>query len=363
MIDRSDETHASDVTDAGDVTDLRAVAGASELTEEQRLGISAALDAGEEAVGRARPNPAVGCALVREGRVIATGSTQEVGGPHAEIMALHAAGDQARGATAYVTLEPCNHTGRTGPCSHALVEAGIAAVCYLTADTSSPEASGGADYLREHGVDVTYIPITVPALEPWLFAQEHKRPMFTVKLAHTIDGYAAALDGTSQWITGEAARAYAHRDRARRDAILVGTGTALADNPSLTARKPEGGLYPYQPDRIVFGSRKLPRSYNLYSTGFLQVDTLEELLALPYNDILVEGGPGVVTTLFAADLVDRVHSYAAPAFLGAGKPLVAHGWGESMADIKRFRRTETILLGDDVLNVLERDTPTCLQAL
>ncbi|SMB80956.1 bifunctional diaminohydroxyphosphoribosylaminopyrimidine deaminase/5-amino-6-(5-phosphoribosylamino)uracil reductase RibD [Corynebacterium glucuronolyticum] len=332
------------------------------IPEHHRLGVDAAITAGEEAVGRARPNPAVGCALVKNGRVIATGSTQRVGGPHAEIMALRAAGEDARGATAYVTLEPCNHTGRTGPCSHALVEAGIATVVYLTPDTSTPEAAGGGDYLKSHGVEVEYLPVAVGALTPWLFAQRNHRPMFTVKVAHTIDGYAAALDGTSQWITGETARAYAHRDRSRRDAILVGTGTALADNPSLTARREDGSLYENQPDKIVFGSRPVPRDYHLYETGFIQVDTLEELVQLPYNDILVEGGPGVLSTLFTNDLVDTIHSYVASAVLGAGIPLISTGWGTSIQDIKRFSRTDTINLGDDVLIVLERHG-SCLQGL
>ncbi|MDY5834930.1 MAG: bifunctional diaminohydroxyphosphoribosylaminopyrimidine deaminase/5-amino-6-(5-phosphoribosylamino)uracil reductase RibD [Corynebacterium glucuronolyticum] len=333
-----------------------------DIPEEHRAGISAAIAVGDEAVGRARPNPAVGCAIVAHGEVIATGSTQQIGGPHAEVMALEAAGERARGATAYVTLEPCNHTGRTGPCSHALVEAGISAVVYLTPDRSSEAAAGGATYLESHGVDVTFVPVTVGALTPWLFAQRNHRPMFTVKVAHTLDGYAAALDGTSQWITGETARAHAHRDRSRRDAILVGTGTALTDNPSLTARKPDGSLYEYQPDKIVFGSRPLPRNYHLFETGFIQVDTLDELLQLPYNDILVEGGPGVLSTLFRHDLVDTIHSYVAPALLGAGIPLVSQGWGTSMEDIKRFSRTDTINLDDDVLIVLERRA-TCLQGL
>ena len=169
--------------------------------------LDAAVSAGESARGTTSPNPPVGCALVDDhGTVLAAGATSPAGGPHAEINALQRAGDRAKGATAVVTLEPCNHTGRTGPCSHALARAGITRVIYLTADPFKP-AAGGADYLREHGVDVDYRPTRVAALQPWLRSVVNERPSVTLKFASTLDGFTAAVDGTSQWVTGADARA------------------------------------------------------------------------------------------------------------------------------------------------------------
>lgn len=320
-------------------------------------GIPEALAAGEAVRGATSPNPPVGCAIVSPGgEVIATGGTSPAGGPHAEINALRAAGDRARGATAVVTLEPCNHTGRTGPCSHALAEAGIRKVVYLTADPN-PQAAGGADYLRSHGVEVTFAPTRVDALQPWLASVRHGRVSVTAKFAATVDGFTAAVDGTSQWITGSAAREHVHEDRALRDAILVGTGTAIADNPSLTARYPDGTLRERQPRRVVVGKRKVPEG-NLTLLGFEQYPTPQEALDTLWEqgarDVLVEGGAGLLTSVVELGVVDRIQAYVAPLLLGGGRPVVQRALAGTLADARRYTLGGVRTLGDDVLIELER---------
>ena len=323
--------------------------------------LEAAIAAGETAWGVSRPNPPVGAAIVVDEAVVATGATSPVGGPHAEINALTAArtqGVDVRGATMYVTLEPCNSVGRTPPCSHALVAAGLSRVVYLNADPN-PAMAGGATYLREHGVEVAVQPTPVAALTPWLAAQRLGRPQITVKLAQTLDGFAAASDGSSQWITSEVARTHVHRDRSHRDAIIVGTGTVLADNPQLTARRRDGSLYPTQPVRIVLGARPLPPHLTLATpdgTSIGHVASIDELLARArenqWVDLLVEGGPHTLSSFFAADLVDVVDAYVAPALLGGGRSVLAAPFGTTLASIRRFVHREITPLGPDVLLTL-----------
>ena len=196
--------------------------------------------------GTTYPNPPVGAVILsREGEVVGVGGTEPASGPHAEIVALRAAGERAAGGTAVVTLEPCNHHGRTPPCVDALIEAGVAAVVYAVADPN-PVASGGADRLRRAGIAVTSgvaaDAVASGSLREWLHKQRTGRPHVTWKFAASIDGRSAAADGSSQWITSAAARADVHRRRAAADAIVVGTGTVFADNPTLTARLPDGAL-------------------------------------------------------------------------------------------------------------------------
>jgi len=230
--------------------------------------LAAALSSGAEVRGRTSPNPPVGAAILdRNGELVGRGATQPAGGPHAEVMALREAGERARGGTAVVTLEPCNHTGRTGPCSQALVDAGVDTVYYCQPDPN-PVATGGATFLRENGVNAECLDHEVEALVPWLTAVRRNRPSVTLKFAQTLDGFTAALDGSSQWITGPEARRHVHGDRSRRDAIIIGTGTAIADNPSLTARDGDREL-PVQPRRVVIGGRSLTgHAGNLHRLGF-----------------------------------------------------------------------------------------------
>ncbi|SDL73552.1 diaminohydroxyphosphoribosylaminopyrimidine deaminase / 5-amino-6-(5-phosphoribosylamino)uracil reductase [Corynebacterium mycetoides] len=322
---------------------------------------SAALKAGDAVRGTTSPNPPVGCALYdAAGSLIATGATSPAGGPHAEVNALAAAGERARGSTAVVTLEPCNHTGRTGPCALALADAGVDTVIYLTADPN-PVAAGGAQYLRSRGVTVRYEPQRVEALQPWLRSVRHGRPSVTVKFAASVDGFTAAVDGTSQWITGPAARGHVHEDRCLRDAVIVGTGTVVADNPSLTARWPDGIERERQPRRVVVGTRTVPEG-NLSRLGFEQYATpegaLDALWESGARDVLVEGGATLTTSFFRLGAVDRVQAYVAPLLLGDGRGVLTGALAESLPDAPRFELTGVTVLGNDVL--IEMET-TCSQ--
>lgn len=329
------------------------------MSSEQLLAdaLTAAVAEGERVRGTTSPNPPVGCAIVGpSGELVACAGTHPAGGPHAEAAALALAGERARGATAVVTLEPCNHTGRTGPCAEALVRAGVAEVVYLTADPN-PIAAGGAEYLREHGVAVRHVPTPVAALEPWLAAVQLGRPSVTWKYAATADGFTAAADGTSQWITGPAARERVHRDRAKRDAIVIGTGTAIADNPSLTARRPDGSLYPAQPRRVVIGSRPVT-SGTLAELGFERYPdpqtALRKLWDTGARDVLVEGGACLARAFVEADLVDFVQAYIAPAFLGAGRGVLGGEVAPTIARAHRFVPVRAELVGGDVLFEMRR---------
>lgn len=315
-----------------------------------------AAQAGDAVWGSTSPNPPVGCVIYRGDDIIAAGGTEPAGGRHAERVALDAAGERARGAHMAVTLEPCNHTGRTGPCAEAIVQAGVAKVVYANADPN-PEAAGGAEYLRNHGVEVRHVPYPVPALEPWLAAIRNRRVSVTAKFAATLDGFTAAPDGTSQWITGEMARSWVHADRSRCDAIIVGTGTALADNPSLTARREDGSLYENQPRRVVVGKRKVPEG-NLKRLGFEQYATpqeaLDELWATGARHVIVEGGATLMRSVFELGVVDAVQAYVAPMLLGAGRGIVDGPLAGTLADAERYELDNIVAAGDDVLIQLRR---------
>lgn len=323
--------------------------------------LAAALAAGDSARGTTSPNPPVGCAIVDDaGRVVATGGTSPPGGPHAEINALRGAGDAAAGATAVVTLEPCNHTGRTGPCAQALIDAGIRRVVYLNADPF-PAAAGGAATLRAAGVAVEHLPRRVEALEPWLTAVRLQRPHVTVKFAQSLDGFTAAADGTSQWITGPEARRDVHADRLLRDAIIVGTGTVLADNPALTARDvdPAALQAGRQPMRVVVGATDLTgRAPRLESLGYRQYASIDQALRGLFEagarDVLVEGGARLTHGFFTAGSVDAVRAYIAPMLLGAGTSTLAGAVADTLTDAHVFERVGIHEFGPDVRIDLER---------
>ncbi|MEQ8262640.1 bifunctional diaminohydroxyphosphoribosylaminopyrimidine deaminase/5-amino-6-(5-phosphoribosylamino)uracil reductase RibD [Pseudohaliea sp.] len=341
----------------------------------------------------AAPNPHVGCVLVKDGVLIGEGFSQPAGGPHAEIEALRAAGDDARGATAYVTLEPCNHHGRTGPCSEALIDAGVARVVFALADPH-PAAGGGAARLREAGiaVDSGLLEAEAKALVRgfWL---RHRRGWGRVraKLASSLDGRTAMASGESQWITGPAARADVQRLRAASGAIVCGIGTVLADDCSLTVREAEfagsvgeAALNGRQPLRVVLDSelRTPPAARVLRggdtlllhreglaadaTTAVARTDgvTLAALPASPaggldlhamlkllaareVNEILVESGPRLAGALLAAGLLDELIVYQAPCLLGsAGRPLVDLPL-ERMADKVPLALADQRRVGDD----------------
>ncbi|WP_432573134.1 bifunctional diaminohydroxyphosphoribosylaminopyrimidine deaminase/5-amino-6-(5-phosphoribosylamino)uracil reductase RibD [Kineococcus sp. SYSU DK005] len=284
------------------------------------------------------PNPRVGCVLLDpHGRTLAEGHHRGAGTAHAEAAALAdlaSRGLSARGATAVVTLEPCTHTGRTGPCAQALLAAGVRRV--VVADTDpNPAAAGGAALLAGAGVQVEtgLLADEARALnERWATAVGRGRPWVTWKFAATLDGRSAAADGSSRWITSAPARADVHRLRAEHDAVLVGTGTALADDPALTVRGPGGEDVPGpQPLRVVAGLRDLPAGARLLDgrAELLHVRTrdphevLAALAAREVRTVLLEGGPALAAALARAGLVDEVVAYLAPALLGAGAAAVA----------------------------------------
>ncbi len=313
-------------------------------------------------------NPRVGCVIVSpNGEVLAEGWHRGAGTAHAEVDALSKlAPGAAAGTTAVVTLEPCNHTGRTGPCALALVEAGIARVVYAVGDPGV-HSSGGAARLRASGVEVSggVLADEVEALlEDWLFAARHRRPRVIVKWASTLDGRAAAADGTSRWITGAAARRDVHRRRAAADAIAVGTGTVLTDDPSLTARDDAGNLLEHQPVPIVFGRRPVPQGAALRShprtplffAGAELAGDLEELARRGIRSLFIEGGPTLASAFITAGLVDELLVYLAPAVLGG--PMLALGdlGIPTIADALRFDFTAVERLGDDVLLVAHPTT-------
>jgi diaminohydroxyphosphoribosylaminopyrimidine deaminase/5-amino-6-(5-phosphoribosylamino)uracil reductase len=283
----------------------------------------------------AGPNPRVGCVLLAtDGTVLAEGYHRGAGTPHAEVDALRGAAGRTRGATAVVTLEPCNHTGRTGPCAQALVAAGVARVVYAQSDTS-PVATGGAEALRRAGVEVEggLMAAEAQALNPvWTFAVERGRPFVTWKFASTLDGRSAASDGTSRWISSPAARRDTHLLRGEADVILAGTGTVLIDDPELTVRDADDvpRARHQQPLRAVMGLRALPPGRRVLNDVAETVvlatrDPHEALTALRERDrqhVFLEGGPTLAAAYLGAGLVDRVVGYVAPMLLGAGMPMV-----------------------------------------
>ncbi|MGZ4512706.1 MAG: bifunctional diaminohydroxyphosphoribosylaminopyrimidine deaminase/5-amino-6-(5-phosphoribosylamino)uracil reductase RibD [Mycobacterium sp.] len=276
--------------------------------------------------GATYPNPPVGAVILdADGVVVGVGGTESAGGDHAEVLALRRAGDLAVGGTAVVTLEPCNHYGKTPPCVNALLEAQVGAVVYGVADPN-PTAAGGAARLTEAGVQVTpgvlADEVAGGPLREWLHKQRTGLPHVTWKYASSVDGRSAAADGTSQWISSEASRLDLHRRRARADAIVVGTGTVLADDPALTARLPDGSLADRQPLRVVVGMREIPPEAKVLNDDSRTMvirthDPMEVIKALSdRTDVLLEGGPTLAGAFLRAGAVHRILAYLAPMLLG-----------------------------------------------
>lgn len=347
-----------------------------------------ALALAERGMGKTSPNPMVGCVIVRDGTVVGEGWHAAVGEPHAEIAALAAAGESARGATLYVTLEPCNHHGRTPPCSEALLAAGIGEIVYALADPN-PVAAGGAAYLRDRGIEVR-----TPVCEKearalnrfWLHRVASDRPYVVAKFAVSLDGKIATSSGESKWITGPEARAGAHQLRRQVDAIVVGAGTVIADDPSLTARKDDKiiarplrvildstGRTP--PDAAVFNGagrgallattdRTKQARLEIYRAAGTEAlvlaadasgrpDVVHLMSALKERGVcgvMVEGGAEVLGSFFDAGLVDEVWAFIAPVIIGgAGKAPVAGMGAATIAGAFRLEHTETEQFGRDLL--------------
>ncbi len=296
---------------------------------DDRLFMTRAINLSRTGLGKTSPNPIVGAVLVSSsGEVIGEGC--HVGEEHAEVLALRDCSvrrNDPKGASMYVTLEPCNHFGKTPPCTQALKNAGISRVVFAVKDPN-PIAQGGAMDLLEAGMEVTSALMEDEARESnrsWLHKIETGRPYLVWKIASTLDGYSAALDGTSKWITSKESRTAVQALRAESDAILIGTGTALADNPSLI---PQGDYR--RPVRIIVGTRSIPDDFHLKDaqarTIFLKTRDLNAVIAalvdLEVNQVLIESGSELGTSLLKANLVDEIHWYQAPTVLGAGKKTV-----------------------------------------
>lgn len=304
------------------------------------------------------PNPRVGCVLLADdGTVVAEGHHRGAGTPHAEAAALALAGDRARGTTAVVTLEPCDHTGRTPPCSHALVAAGVRRVVIAQRDPN-PTAHGGTRTLAGAGIEVVHGLLEAEAARlnrGWTFALEHGRPLVTWKYASTLDGFSAAPDGTSQWISSTAARRDTHRLRAECDVILAGTGTVAADDPRLTVRDDRDALLAHQPLRVVVGLRDVPPSSRVLDeaaeTVHLRTRDPREVLATlhdrGYRRVFLEGGPTLAAGFLGAGLVDEVVAYVAPSLLGAGTHAVGDLGITTLADAFTFGIEDVHLIPAD----------------
>ncbi|MER6201777.1 bifunctional diaminohydroxyphosphoribosylaminopyrimidine deaminase/5-amino-6-(5-phosphoribosylamino)uracil reductase RibD [Streptomyces sp. NPDC001586] len=338
-----------------------------------------AVELAARGLGSTSPNPVVGCVITdASGTVVGEGWHERAGGPHAEVNALRTAGDAARGGTAYVTLEPCNHTGRTGPCARALVEAGIARVVYAVSDPN-PQASGGAATLRAAGIDTEagFLEAEAEAGNTaWLTSVRLGRPHVTWKYAATLDGRSAAADGTSRWITSAESRADVHRLRAEADAVLVGGGTLRADDPHLAVRGIDGAT---QPLRVALDTRAglLPSARilddsaptllvvaedadtrHLPGVDLLRLPPhegripihplLTELYARGVRSLLLEGGPTLAGAFVEAGAVDRVVGYLAPALLGAGPAAFGDAGITNISQAVRLDITEAVRVGPDL---------------
>jgi diaminohydroxyphosphoribosylaminopyrimidine deaminase/5-amino-6-(5-phosphoribosylamino)uracil reductase len=315
-----------------------------QLSDDERAAMRRALALGETVRGTTSPNPPVGAVILApDGTLAGEGATQPAGGPHAEVVALAAAGETARGGTAVVTLEPCAHTGRTGPCTEALLDAGVAKVIYAV-DDPNPAASGGAAVLRKAGVTVVSGALAreaeAGAMRAWLHAVRTARPFVTWKYAATLDGRVAAADFTARWISSAASRADSHALRAKVDAIMVGSGTVLADDPSLTVRDTDGELLDRQPLRVVLDRRhRVPQSAQVLDSAAetLVLDTavprfaLKALFDRGVRHVLLEGGPTLAGAFVEARCVDEVIAYLAPTLLGDGPSALGHAGIGSLA--------------------------------
>ena len=349
-----------------------------------------ALDLAVKGEGFTSPNPMVGAVVVKDGRVVGSGYHQMVGGPHAEVNAIDAAGKLADGATLYVTLEPCNHTGRTPPCTRKIVEAGIKRVVVAMIDPNKDVAGGGADYLEQQGIRISTGVCREQArklIEGFVKFVQTRRPFVIAKCAATLDGRIATRSGDSKWVTGEKSRQFVHRLRHAVDGILVGINTVRADNPSLTARLPDGRGK--DPARIILDTHlaispaaKLLRQTSAAETilvvgkgatpdkqaaferdgvrviqselknGLIDMDALMDRLgALGLTSLLIEGGSRVLTSAFGAGVVDKVFFFYAPKILGGddGIPICSGPGPELMSQSIPVKNINIRRFGDDVM--------------
>jgi diaminohydroxyphosphoribosylaminopyrimidine deaminase / 5-amino-6-(5-phosphoribosylamino)uracil reductase len=304
------------------------------------VNLERALELAERGRGTTHPNPIVGAVLIRNGEIVGEGWHERKGGPHAEIVALDAAGERARGATLYVTMEPCAHHGSTPPCADAIVAAGVASVVAGALDPN-PEAAGGFAVLRAAGVEVENLDFFEARAqnEAWRTWVAHRRPFVVLKLAETLDGR-VAIPG-SRWISGEESRRRVHELRAEVDAVAVGMGTVSADDPQLTARDVDAER---QPRRLAFGRGPLPERSGLELRSGPLEDELHALAAEGVQSLLLEGGPTLAESFLRTGLVDKVLLFVAPTIAGTGV-----AFQPRLEVPVRLERLQAERVGDDLL--------------
>jgi len=326
------------------------------------VAMQRAIALSEKGLGKTAPNPIVGAVIIdATGKIIAEGFHDRIASDdHAEVVAIKAAGKKAQGATIVVTLEPCNHTGKTGPCTQAIIDAGISTVVFAVSDPNEL-ASGGADKLRAAGIKVIEGVLNEEAAlsnRAWLLKIEKNRPFFTWKVAATLDGKVAATDGTSKWISNETSLGDVQTLRRQSDAILVGTNTVITDNPHLIPRGDFAG-YKQNPIRIICGEQELPSDSHVFDdtarTQLIKTRDLdllvEKLNELDVNQVLVEAGPTLASAMLDHCLMDELVMYQAPSLLGSGKSFFNFGQESTLSDQLRMVHISTQVLDGDVKSV------------
>ena len=315
-------------------------------------------------LGKTGSNPIVGAVVVSPAGVI-IGEGFHKSGPHAEVVALEQAGQSAKGATLFVTLEPCNHQGKTGPCTEAIIKAGITKVVYAVRDPN-PLASGGAKALETAGIEVVFnseVAEIAQSNRAWLHKIKSNRPYFIWKIATTLDGRTAAIDGSSKWITGPESRAEVSQLRSESSAILIGTATALADNPNLIPRDIET-TRETNPVRIVMGLREIPSDFNLNNdaaeTIFLRSHDFSELLMLcverDFSQVFVESGSELGTALLKAGLIDELVIFQAASLLGSGLSFIGDLGATNIKEKMDFLIRDVAQFGNDLKITLTKET-------
>jgi diaminohydroxyphosphoribosylaminopyrimidine deaminase/5-amino-6-(5-phosphoribosylamino)uracil reductase len=326
------------------------------------VAMQRAIALSQKGLGKTSPNPIVGAVIINsDGQIIAEGFHDRMSSPdHAEVVALKAAGVKAKGATMVITLEPCNHTGATGPCSKAIADAGISKVIYAIKDPNK-QAAGGAQALRDQGVQVEGGVLESDAAyanRAWLTKIEKNRPFFTWKVATTLDGKIAATDGTSQWISNEISRKDVQILRRQADAILVGTNTVITDDPHLIPRGDFPG-FATNPLRVVCGEQQLPPTSKVFDDAATTLlvktknlnDLVEELNKTGVNHVLVEAGPKLATAMLKQGLLDELVIYQAPSLLGQGKSFVADIGATTINELLALDHVATEVLDGDIKSI------------
>jgi diaminohydroxyphosphoribosylaminopyrimidine deaminase / 5-amino-6-(5-phosphoribosylamino)uracil reductase len=326
------------------------------------VAMQRAIALSEKGLGKCAPNPIVGAVIIdANGKIVGEGFHDRMKSKdHAEVVAIKSAGDLAKGATIVVTLEPCNHTGSTGPCTQAIIDSGISTVVFAVEDPNAV-ATGGADALRAAGIKVVDGVLAKEASfvnRAWLTKIQKNRPYFVWKVATTLDAKIAASDGTSKWISNEVSRNDVQRLRRESDAILVGTNTVISDDPHLIPRGEFSG-YSHNPIRVIFGESVCPRDSKVFDsaseTVHIKSRDLNELVSklneLDINQVFVEAGSTLASAMVAAGLMDELVIYQAPALLGSGKSFYADDSNLTIEDQMRLEHISTEVLAGDVKSV------------